>query len=443
MRSHTVKFLLAAALVAVADNVVRAQDTTRDPAIPKAAATPANDFENLNYVAGDAAMPSFSDSVIDENSSYRQSFFKKGMALRVINQYQFAQNALDAPVTPQEQVYVGQRAYTSVMVQPIFTADLRQLHLKQAQLYAGGVWDWVSWNPAGPKTVQLWDLYLYKKFGKNRAEIKAGYVSNSLDLVGFFVGGSTAAGAQGVYAILPYEVGMSYFPLTSPSASIRIHGPRNTYFTTAVQRSLDPDGGPTEVARNHTGFRFAPHGDKILSISEGGLRRGASTQARDLWVRAGYMNNRTAYANFLTGRREAGNYCIYGLADFQLTQTDRDHPNRGLYVGGSAETAPEDLNAYARYYEARIYREAPFRRRPADVASIVASRTGYSRPFTNGLLAEGKTVWRAGTTVTASYTLRASRGNYVGLGLGYVNGPAISPRVPSALKFTASWTSFF
>jgi hypothetical protein len=120
----------------------------------------------------------------------------------------------------------------------------------------GGVWNWVSWNPAGPKTIQLWDLYLYKKFGENRAEIKAGYVSNSLDFVGFFVGGSTAAGAQGVYAILPYEVGMSYFPLTSPSVSIRIHGPASTYFTTAVQRSLDPGGGPTEVARNHTGVPF-------------------------------------------------------------------------------------------------------------------------------------------------------------------------------------------
>jgi len=77
------------------------------------------------------------------------------------------------------------------------------------------------------------------------------------------------------------------------------------------------------------------------------------------------------------------------------------------------------------------------------VASIVASRTGYGAPFADSLVAQGKTVWRAGTTLTGIYTLRASRGNYLGLGLGYVNGPAISPRVPSALKFTAGWTLFF
>ena len=441
MHKDRIRATFAAGVLAVAGSLSAAQGTTQQRSAHDARMD--NQFENLNYVAGDAAMPSFSDSVIDEGSAFRQDFFKRGMALRVINQYQYAQNVLKAPVAADEQVYVGQRAFTSVMVQPIFTADLRQLHLNYAQLYAGGVWNWVSWNPAGPKTIQLWDLYLYKQFGENRAEIKAGYVSNGLDFVGFFVGGSTAAGAQGVYAILPYEVGMSYFPLTSPSASVRIHGPKNTYFTTAVQRSLDPNGGPTEVARNHTGFRFVPHGDKLLSINEGGVRRGARAGSRDLWIRAGYMNNRTAYTNFSTGRKEAGNYCLYGLADFQLTQTSREHPNRGLYAGASAETAPERLNAYARYYEARVYKEAPFRGRAADVASIVVSRTGYSRPFADSLVAEGKSVWRAGTTVTASYTLRASRGNYLGLGLGYVNGPAISPRVPSALKFTASWTSFF
>lgn len=442
MRISIASVMLAAGLIALAATLCAAQKASVAN-VPDAPAPVENAFENLNYVAGDAAMPSFADSVIDIDSSFRRALFKRGMALRVINQYQYAQNLLDGPVAADDQVYVGQRAFTSVMVQPIFTSDLRQLHVKRAQFYAAGVWNWVSWNPAGPKTLQLWDLYLYKEFGENRAEIKAGYVSNGLDFVGFFVGGSTAAGAQGVYAILPYEVGMSYFPLTSPSVSVRLHGLKNTYFTTAVQRSLDPNGGPTEVERNHTGFRFAPNGDKLLSINEGGVRRGATGQGRDVWVRAGYMNNRTGYMNFSTGRKEAGNFCVYGLADFQLTQADREHPNRGLYLGGSAETAPEKLNAYARYYEARIYKEAPFRTRPADVASIVASRTGYSTPFANSLVAQGKTVWRAGTTVTGSYTLRASRGNYLGLGLGYVNGPAISPRVPSALKFTASWTSFF
>jgi porin len=106
-------------------------------------------------------------------------------------------------------------------------------------------------------------------------------------------------------------------------------------------------------------------------------------------------------------------------------------------------TAPAAKNAYDRYYEARVYKEAAFRTRPGDVLSVVASRTGYSSVFANELLRQGKGVWRAGTTLTGSYALRAGRGDYVSLGLGYEFGPAISPHVPAALNAIANWTLFF
>ena len=155
------------------------------------------------------------------------------------------------------------------------------------------------------------------------------------------------------------------------------------------------------------------------------------------------MYNTTAYSNVATGKSESGNYCGYVLMDYQLKQANREHPNQGLYAGGSWMTAPESLDPYARYYEARLYKEAPFQSRPADLVSVVASRTGYSSQYTDKLVAEGKTVWRAGTTLTGSYSFRAVRGNYLNLGLSYVNGPAITPRVPSALKIQVAWTTFF
>ena len=95
------------------------------------------------------------------------------------------------------------------------------------------------------------------------------------------------------------------------------------------------------------------------------------------------MYNTTSYSNVATGKSESGNYCGYVLMDYQLRRSNHEHPNQGWYAGGSWMTAPESLNPYARYYEARLYK------------------------------------------------------------LSYVNGPAISPRVPSALKFQASWTTFF
>lgn len=399
--------------------------------------------EGLNYLGGDAAMPPIADSMIDIHSSFRQGLLQHGIAVRVVTQTQYAQNLLDAPVPVDNQAYVGQRAFELGMVQPLITADLRQLHLHNTELYMGGVWNWVSWNPAGPKALQLWDLYLYKGFGEDRVQVKAGYISMSLDFIGLFVGGSTATGTQGVYAVLPYEAGMSYFPLTTPAATLRVRGPNRTYFKTGVQRSLDPAGGTTEVARNHSGFRFIPRGDKMLLLNEVGYLRNAAKDTHAAWLRGGYLYNTTGYKDLVTGENRSGNSCGFVLMDYQLRRSNLEHASHGLYAGASWMTAPERLNAYARYYEARLYKEAPFEKRADDLASVVASRTSYSSYFTDSLAARNKSVWRSGTTVTASYSAHASTGNYVSLAMTYMYGPAITPRVPNALKLTATWTAFF
>ncbi len=435
--------MLTAALLLCAGTLCHAQAGDAGQGLPDSPAPVQRSIEGLNYLGGDAAMPPFSDSVIDVNSRFRQALLRKGLAFRVITGPQYAQNMLHAPVPADDQVYVGQRAFETTFAQPILSSDLRQLHLRRAQLYMGAVWNWASWNPAGPNSLQVWALYFYKEFGDDRLEVKAGYIANNMNFVGLFVGGSTATGAQGVYAVLPFEAGMSYFPLTAPSFNARLRGPRNSYIKTAAQRSIDPNGGPAEVARNHTGFRFIPHGDKLVLINEAGYLRPASADARQAWFRAGYIRNTTLYRNEATGQPQSDNYCAYVLMDDQLFQSSHEHPTHGLYAGGSFMTVPEKLDPYARYYEARIYKEAPFQSRPDDVFSVVASHTGYSKIFTANLVAAGKTVWRSGTTVTASYSLRASPGNYLSLGLSYVAGPAITPRVPNALNAVANWTLFF
>jgi len=441
-KSHQI-YRLFPLLLLCAGVSAKAQTSTDVQPLPAAPSVPANSVEHLNYLAGDAEMPPFSDSIIPIESKFRQALFQKGMALRVIVQPQYAQNLLAAPVPADQQVYVGQRQYGSAMVQPILTADLRQLHLRNAQFYMGGVWNWSSWNPANPKAFKMWDMYVYKSFGEDRVQMKVGYMSLDLEFVGFFVGGSTASGASGVYAVLPYEVGMAYFPLSTPAVISRIQLTRNTYIKVAAQRSVDPQGGPNEIARNETGFRFRPHGDKVLFVSEAGYLRKASADAREVWFRAGYMRNTTPYKNLVTGQPDSGNYCGYALMDYQLLKSNVEHPNQGLYFGGSFEMVPQSLNVYARYFEARLYKEAPFRSRPADLVSVVASRSEYSKSFTDSLIAQGKTVWRDSTTLTGSYSMRVSAGNYLNVGLGYVHGPAVTPKVSNALKLTASWTAFF
>src|SRR6516164_6596141 len=137
--NYRIRMQMAAFLVLFAGVSARAQATEDASNIPEAPAPATSSIEALNYVGGDTSMPSFSDSAINVNSEFRGAMLRKGMALRLIAQGQYAQNMLDAPVGTQSQVYVGQRAFTGAMLQPILTADLRQLHLRNAQLYLGGV----------------------------------------------------------------------------------------------------------------------------------------------------------------------------------------------------------------------------------------------------------------------------------------------------------------
>ena len=108
---------------------------------------------------------------------------------------------------------------------------------------------------------------------------------------------------QGVYAVLPLRSvsGMSFdiFFLTPGFADRYL-------LKTVAQRSLDPKGGPMEVARNATGLRFIPHGDKLLLFGEVGYQRPATAEFHEIWFRTGYMHNSTPYTNLASGSANPG-----------------------------------------------------------------------------------------------------------------------------------------
>ena len=400
-------------------------------------------IEDLNLVGAPVTMPKISDTILGVDSGFRRALFSEGLLVRANVLPRISVNLLDAPVPASEQAYIGQRPTWITGVNPILTADLRQLHLQNAQLNVGFGWRWTNWNPAGPKTLALSTLYFYKMWGVDRVEIKAGYITNDTEFVGMQIGGSLATGAQGVYAVLPFQVGMSYFPLSAPSLNIRLRGPNSTYVKIGAQRSLDAAGGLATQSRNQAGFRFVPNGDRLLLINEAGYLRTSSPSAHYAWLRAGYLHNNTLYANKLTGDKETGNYCAYALLDYQVHRSEFGAAGRGLYLGATFMAAPSQFNAYDRYYEARVYQKAPFRRRPDDVLSVVGAYRGHSRYVTSSLTAQGKPVWHGSSSVTGSYSMHVSRGNYVTLALGYVRGAAITPRVADTLTFTTNWGVYF
>jgi len=416
-----------------------AQGVPAQPAPPPAAFPTERSIEDLNLQGAAVSNPPFTDTTFGADSAFRRALFEQGVVLRANVVPRFTVNLLDGPVPAAEQRYIGHRPTFIWGVNPVFAADLRQLHLKHAQLNVGFAWRWANWKPAAPTATAVSTLYLFKRWGDRRVEMKAGYNINDQEFVGLQVGGSSSTGAQGVYAVLPFEVGMSYYPLTAPSLSVRFRGPRRTYYKTAAQRSLDAAGGQSTIDRNPSGLEFLQQGNGLLLINEVGFQQASSAGTRQAWFRAGYLRNSTLYPNKATGAQESGNYCAYALIDVQLRAPNPARPSQGLYLGGSAMTVPSTFNAYDRYYEVRVYQRAPFASRPTDVLTFIVSHRGHSRYVTDPLAAQGKSCWTSSRSLTGTYTLHLSRGNYLSLSAGYQRGAAITPRVKDALTTTAYW----
>ena len=128
-------------------------------------------IKDLNLVGAETEMPPISDSPISVDSIFRQKLWEEGLLLRPVVQSQFAQSTLQAPVPADDQAYVGESPFAGAMANVTLTSDLRQLHLHHAQFMACGFWNWVSWRPAGPKTFQIYGLYLFKAF---HGDVKGG-----------------------------------------------------------------------------------------------------------------------------------------------------------------------------------------------------------------------------------------------------------------------------
>ncbi len=176
MNDRTIKAIFTMALLASAVARCKAQDTTPADAASETPQALQRSIEDLNLVGAAVTMPQISDTLFGVESGVRRSLYGRGVLLRVNVLPRISVNLLDGPVPANQQVYIGQRPTWLTGVNPILTADLRQLHLRNAQLNIGGAWRWTTWNPAGPKTIALSTLYLYKMWRDHQVEIKAGYI---------------------------------------------------------------------------------------------------------------------------------------------------------------------------------------------------------------------------------------------------------------------------
>ena len=104
---------------------------------------------------------------------------------------------------------------------------------------------------------------------------------------------------------------------------------------------------------------------------------------------------------------------------------------------------PANFDAYRLYYEGRAYYAAPFRTRPGDSASVVASYTAFSQAYLHNLAAAGKPYWRSSNSVTGSYTARLARGTYLDSASATSTAPASTPRPQRHSRLPRRPPSFF
>jgi len=401
------------------------------------------DIERLNQLGADTSFPPYADTITGADNPLRRNLLCGDVTYRIFNPPSFTVNVLQPWVPKSQQVFIGQRPTWSLGPSLGIIADLASVHLPGWQFDATAIYGKASWFWSFANTLKMAQLVLYKPWLHDRLSIKFGYQDNDAEFVGTSVGGSMSSGSQGVYAVLPYEVGLSYMPLNSPTFIVRAQPVGSFYGKAGAQRSMSPHGEMTELARDAAGFRFDPKGDKLLMVYEGGYNRAAREDAHEFWVRGGYFRNATPYANLKTQTNTPGNNCEFLLVDRQVHQGDPGHPNHGLYMGASAINVPPQMNAYTRYYELRLYQIAPFRQRASDLVSVVSSYSNYSPYFFKANWAANKTAATHAATLTGSYSMRVYAGTYLVTGLSYDSRPAVTPRLPGALTVTTSAALFF
>ena len=278
-----------------------AEDKSADPSNPTVPSHPRT-IEDLNLKGAAAENPPFTDTLLGADSAFRRGLFAHGLLFRLGVNGAYIQNTLAAPVPANAQTYSGQRPFGEYSLNPVLTADLRQLGLQKAQLTINGQIQQASWNPAQPWAATLESIYFYKEFGQDRVEMKLGYITTDFQFIGLQVGGQVTSGAQGVYAVLPYEVGISYSPLgrARSHAQISLEFRRLSQGRDATRRRARLRGGsPTSRSlrpalsstRRQAGHRL-----------RAGLKHPAAGGRLSEWLRAGYISNNTPYTSLAPGR---------------------------------------------------------------------------------------------------------------------------------------------
>lgn len=309
------------------------------------------------------------------------------------------------------------------------------------QINIGGLFNLTNWRSIGPSGAKFSNFNIYSSFFGGKVEVKAGVSSNISDFVGIFSGGNPIL-ASGLAASIPLSTGMSGGTAPAPSFSLQLNGEDGFYSKSAVQRSLVPGGMVEDAAGAGWGLKLTRPGARPLFIQEFGVRRPASADGRQIWLRGGGTYNLTRYDR-LDGAGEERNWSIFALADYQLFQPDREASYRGIYVGASALFAPDAINVYTRSLEGRVYALGMIPGRPTDQMTFTIGTNRFTRSGGGALAAAGQTVHRNQFSMGALYAFHARNGLFISPSVTYIRNPGFVGDLKPALNLATSVAILF
>lgn len=407
------------------------------------------DFENLRIKGLTVALPGPQDTIDPDFAGIRSSLAAVGIGYIGYTNNSFYDNLLPAERTTfGQQVYNGQKPtfFTNNVMQ--LTYDISRYGIADGQIVVGGIYNYDTWEPAGPNAISLATLSYYQTFLNKQVELKVGYLANVVEYWGPFLAGNLSSSIFGPSGQVPVAAGLSAWAWTKPAINIKVNGPSGLYNKLGVQVASNPDGPFAEKAANPSGLDWSTPNSGVLVINEFGYRKEATPGQLATWVRAAPIINTSRYLDFDIGGRSTGNYAAYVLADQQFVQLApvQGQAARGWYAGVSAMYAPPELNRFSQYYEGRIYGIGLLPSRPRDMVSVVVSRTVFSRFLVETALRRGQLAHTGNYSITAAYNASVAPGIRAGIGLGYTNNPApvvYTPRTGSALNVLANVTLFW
>ncbi len=421
------------------------REAEQSPATPAAPSTPANGqpssadtagppsalvqelakFEKIDKLRPQGQTTNFPgafDSVLHDIGGWRSRLAESNLDLRGTSVSSFSKDLFDNGVPRSPQQFTGQKATLSNATQATLSWKFAGEGEDIGQLVVGAQALLTNWQQVGPTQVQLIQLQYYQSFMDRRLEVTAGFNTNLINFVGIFAGGNPLL-AGGLAATIPAQVGMSVAPAPAPTLNVQVNGKDGLYVKSGVQRSISQQGVLYEARNNGIGPKLTRGGARPLLIQEVGVLRPASSEGRQIWLRAGAMYNLSEYDRF-DGAGTEKNWGAYVLGDYQVYKPSVTEPYRGIFAGFSALFASSRVNVYRRTYEARAYAIGMIPGRSTDSITVTLGYNGFSKDAGRALEAIGQPTERSQWSVSGLYSFHAGRGIYIAPSITYLENPS-------------------